>query len=124
MQFVIPVCPNQLVISEADPTQGALLFLLLSHQQAPSGPALQDSTTSAPYRAPLPLVGSFLTCVRHSFISQAHCGSLVLIVSVHAFCIGSQVLYGSLVLLHLSMLSALDHKSSMGRLFGCICPCF
>jgi hypothetical protein len=46
-------------VSEAGPTQGALLFLLLSHQQAPSGPALQDSTTSALYRAPLPLVESF-----------------------------------------------------------------
>jgi hypothetical protein len=44
--FVIPVCPLQLVISEADPT-GTPLFLLLSHQQAPPGPALQDSTTSA-----------------------------------------------------------------------------
>jgi hypothetical protein len=59
IQFVIPVCPFQLVISEAGPTQGALLFLLLSHQQAPLGPALQDSTTSALYRAPLPLVESF-----------------------------------------------------------------
>ena len=59
LQFVIPVCLFQLVISEADPTQGALLFLLLCYLQAPSGPALQDSTTSALYRAPLPLVGSF-----------------------------------------------------------------
>jgi hypothetical protein len=42
----------RLVISEAGPTQGALLFLLLSHQQAPSGPALQDSATGALYRAP------------------------------------------------------------------------
>jgi hypothetical protein len=52
VQFVIPVCLFQLVISEADPTQGALLFLLLYYQQAPPGPALQDSATSALYRAP------------------------------------------------------------------------
>jgi hypothetical protein len=37
--------------------------------------------------------------------------------------LGSQVLYGSLVLLYLPVLSALDHKPSMGRLFCCICPC-
>ena len=41
-----------------------------------------------------------------------------LVVSAHAFSTGSQVLYGSLVRLYLPMLSALDHKSSMGRLFG------
>jgi hypothetical protein len=39
------------------------------------------------------------------------------IVSAHALSCGSQVLYGSLVLLFLPMLSALGHKSSMGHLF-------
>ena len=38
-------------------------------------------------------------------------------VSAHALSCGSQILYGSLVLLFLPMLSALDHKSSMGHLF-------
>jgi hypothetical protein len=59
LQFVIPVYLFQLVISEAGPTQGALLFLLLCYPQAPPGPALQDSTaglqdstTGALYRAP------------------------------------------------------------------------
>ena len=45
------------------------------------------------------------------------------VVSAHASSTGLQVLYGSLVRLYLSMLSALDHKSSLGRLFYCICPC-
>jgi hypothetical protein len=39
------------------------------------------------------------------------------IVSAHALSCGSQVLYGSLVLLFLPMPSALGHKSSMGHLF-------
>jgi hypothetical protein len=60
LQFVIPVCLFQLVISEAGPTQGALLFLLLYYQQAPPGPALQDSTTSALYRAPSKLAVVFV----------------------------------------------------------------
>jgi hypothetical protein len=35
-----------------DPSQGGYLFLLLSYQRAPPGPALQDPTASAPHRAP------------------------------------------------------------------------
>jgi hypothetical protein len=38
------------------PSQGGYLLLLLSYQRAASGPALQDSTAIAPYRAPPPLV--------------------------------------------------------------------
>jgi hypothetical protein len=54
------------------PTQGGggYLFLLLPYQQAPSGPALQDSTASAPYRAPLPLVEVLLISCAHQALNS------------------------------------------------------
>jgi hypothetical protein len=60
-------------------------------------------------------------CFQHWVTSPLWVACLV--ISAHAFSPGSQVLYGSLVLLYLPMLPALGHKSSMGRLFYCICPC-
>ena len=60
-------------------------------------------------------------CFQHWVTSPLWVACLV--ISAHAFSTGSQVLYGSLVLLYLSMPSALGHTSSMGRLFYCICPC-
>jgi hypothetical protein len=71
LQFVIPVCLFQLVISEAGPTQGALLFLLLYYQQAPPGPAPQDSTTGALYCAPMHTRGS----AADTHVERANCAS-------------------------------------------------
>jgi hypothetical protein len=70
------------------------------------------------------LILSKCTSITHSVSDHKLTCITCPIASAHAFSRGSQVLYGSLVLLSLSMLSALGHKSSMGRLFGCICPCF
>jgi hypothetical protein len=66
-------------------------------------------------------------CFKHWVTSPLWVACLV--ISAHAFSTGPQVLYGSLVQLAQHcicpcfLLSALGHKSSMGRLFYCICPC-
>jgi hypothetical protein len=134
LQFAIPVCPFQLGISEAVPHKGPTCFSCCpTSRQAPSGPTLQDSTTSALYRAPLPLVEVLLNpCAhqafspelmsRHSFILQVHVGSLAL----RCLCLRHLDYKPTMghLLCSLSMLSALDNKPTLGHLFYSICPCF
>jgi hypothetical protein len=74
---------------------------LLSHQRSPLGPAPQDSTASAPYRTPLPLVEVLLlSCAFHALNSEPTSG--------HSF------------YLCLSMPTALDHKPTSGHLLHSI----
>jgi hypothetical protein len=99
---------------------------LLSHQRAPLGPALQDSAASAPYRTPLPLVEILLNpCAHQALNSEPTSGHSFQLYITNTLGIWSQAQFGSLV--HsasphriacsvLSMLSALDCKSTVGHL--------
>jgi hypothetical protein len=135
------------VSSKASPLspKGSAGSSLLSHQRAPLGPALQDSAASAPYHTPLPLVEILLNSESMSgrsfqshiintlgIWSQAHLGSLVHSASPHRSACSVLSMLSALdckstvghLLCSLSMLSALDCKSTVGHLLCSICPCF
>jgi hypothetical protein len=86
------------------------------------GPAPQDSTASAPYRTPLPLVEILMGLPGMSpcLLILSNCTSITPSVSDHKLlCITC-----SIVPLYLPTLLAVGHKSSTGHLFYCFCPCF